>query len=169
MKRPLLLIALASLCLAACRTTVTDEDGNLVDDTTRLATRAEEAAAQGPWTARFYDPVLLVADDVFIEGPKGLLAHLAIRQDEGRVLFVQRTIPEGLLQQALVAEGLEGVEIRAQLDGVEIVALKRLRALERPGDVPVRLEANGEVLWRPLQGEEPERRAARIEIVGDDG
>ena len=62
------------------------------------------------------------------------------------------------LRQKLRRMPAEAVdEVRAQLDAWTIVAMKRMRVLQRPGDVPVTVQATGSALLRPVEGEELRR------------
>lgn len=117
-----------------------------------------------PWTDAFDEPAVLVARVVTIEGPIGLLEHSAITQGAETEYAVQ-TIPEGLLQEALVkADDPVAPGIRAQLDGLQIMALKRIRILQRPGDVDITVVAQGEAYWKQATG--AEQRGDRLSFVG---
>ena len=109
------------------------------------------------WTDRFEAPAILVADEIVIEGPPDLIQHIAVTQDPQVLVSTTRTVPEGLLQETRVREGVVGREVRAQLDAWTIVAMKRMRVLQRPGDVPVTVQATGSALLRPVEGEELRR------------
>jgi hypothetical protein len=121
-------------------------------------------SARPPWTSTFLRPAMLVAEDVTIEGPDDLTDHVAVLQDPENLVYEVRTTERGLEQTTRV-KPQRRAEIRAQLDALQIVALRRLRVLSRPGDVPVRLRANGEVWWRLEDGSD-EKRAPSLELVG---
>ena len=125
------------------------------------------------WPSAFTRPALLVADQIAIEGPKGLLDHVALGQDDTKLDYSVETVPEGFRQVLTRKPDVDFVEIRAGLDAWEITALDRILVIERPGevgDVPVRVVAAGAVWWRsldargPLDGGTEERRAERLEF-----
>jgi hypothetical protein len=128
-----------------------------------------EVPALRPWPRTFQRSALLVADRVVIEGPKGLLDHVALSQDPDVVDYVVETLPEGFRQVVSKRSDVGFVEIKAALDALEITALESVMVLERPGDVPVRVIAVGGVWWRstdpagPLSGP-AERRGERLEL-----
>lgn len=115
-----------------------------------------------PWTDAFLEVALLMADEVRIEGPPGLIAHFVGRVEEGVTRSV-KTLPEGLRQIYAVDEGAFG-EIRAQLDQLQIVALRRIVVLERPGPVDVVVEARGDVFHQDPRGEV--RRGPSLRLAG---
>ena len=128
-----------------------------------------EAGAPGdpvtaPWTEAFLARTLLVADTIHVSGPKGLLAHCAVTQDNVRVAYDVETVPEGLRQTAKVK--VPGAEVRAQLDAWQLVATKRLITLEQPGDVPVVVTATGNAWYRPVEGV-VEERGEELRYVGE--
>jgi hypothetical protein len=121
-----------------------------------------------PWTDAFLGRAVLVADQVRIEGPPGLLQHVATRPDPELHERSERATPDGFLQEVRVTRPIVGSEIQAWLDGLEIVALRRITVLERPGPCPVRVLAEGDVLWREIDGP-GERRGPRLELSGTIG
>jgi len=134
-----------------------------------------EALASGvevqlaPWPKCFQRAALLVADEITIEGPKGLLDHVALGQDDTLLDYTVETLPQGFRQSLTRKKEVGFVEIKAALDALEMTALKRIVVLERPGNVPVKIVANGQVWWRstdprgPLSGP-AERRGEVLEI-----
>ena len=123
-----------------------------------------------PWTEDFLDRKALLADFVTIEGPEGLITHAVARADNDVHLRSVRTTKEGLLQEYRVRTDAVAAQqttaIRGQLDGWQIMALRRLIILERPGTATVRVKAKGDVFWRdPATGEE--KRGDQMEWVGD--
>jgi len=127
---------------AACRTTETA-------DTTPDPTR--------PWTLAFMEGAVLVAEEIRIEGPPGLLDHVVLRQDPEVATYVTRTIPDGLLQEAAVKKELIGAsglgnEVRVQLDAWSVAALRKVTVLQRPGDVPLTVTARGKAVWISADG-----------------
>ena len=125
------------------------------------------------WPGDFARAAYLVADQVAIEGPKGLLDHVALGQDDSQLDYSVETLPEGFRQILTKKPGVDYVEIQAGLDAWEIIALDRILVLERPGaigEVPVRVVAAGGVWWRsldargPADGGSEERRGERLEF-----
>jgi hypothetical protein len=117
-----------------------------------------------PWTQAFRQACVLVADEIVIEGPFDLIDHVVLRQDEETTAYTTKTIPEGLWQE-LVARPQMGVEVRAQLDGWSLAALRRITVLQRPGEVPVTVRARGKVFWAAADGS-GERRAEELAFQG---
>lgn len=118
-----------------------------------------------PWTDRFYATGVLVASDVRIEGPDGLLEHVVARQDLQIVDVSTKATNDGLLQVLTVREEAAGEEVRAQLDNLAIVFLHSLTILERPGPVDVVVSASGDVYLNE-KGGDGEKRAPTLRIVG---
>lgn len=121
-----------------------------------------------PWTQEFEQRALLIADKVRIEGPVGLLDHLATRPNPEFHDRSERTTPDGFLQEIESRVTGKGSEILAWLDKLEIVALHELSVLEGPFLKDVVVEASGQVLWRPIdgEGEGAERRESPLRLVG---
>jgi len=111
---------------------------------------------------------VLIADEIRIEGPEGLLQHFASRQDPDLVTYTSRTTPEGLLQETVVRPGIGGVEIAGQLDGLELRALRRLLVLQHFEDVPVTVRGKGNAFWASGDGKE-QRREETILLRGAPG
>ena len=109
--------------------------------------------------------VVHVADDVRIEGPPGLRDHLAVVQDLEIHDYTEKTLPEGFLREARLKTDVGGFGIRAQLDNLTIAATKSLRILERPGEVPITIEARGDAVWTNAKTK-AERRGDFLTIVG---
>ena len=136
------------------------------EDATGGAAPEADADAPRPWTSAFLDEAVLVAREVRIEGPPGLIEHVAVRQEPPYTLVSVRTVPEGLLQEVVLADDAPATEIRAQLDNLAIAAERRLVVLERPGQVPVSVEAQGDVFHARRDGS-GERRGETLRLVGD--
>jgi len=151
-RRPLGPILLVLLALAACV------------ERKEAAPVAPESAAQG-WTTAFLKEAVLVADEIRIEGPQDLLAHVAIQQDPEAVEYTTRTVSEGLLQELRVIDPQTQAQVQAQLDGWRLAAWKRLTILQRPGEVPVTVQATGEAMWAAADGS-GERREATLTFQG---
>ncbi len=121
--------------------------------------------AGNTWTDAFLGEAVLVADEIWIEGPEDLLEHVAIRQDPEVLDYATTTTSEGLRQEIVRKEGESAAEIRAQIDAWSVVALQKLVVLQRPGAAPVRIVATGEAAWVPVSG--VEQRGPRLEFRGD--
>jgi hypothetical protein len=129
------------------------------------APRPTDGTVSAPWTSEFNKPAMLVADDIQVEGPRGLLEHIAVRVIPENHDQVQKTIPAGFLQQVTVKAGATDGEIKAQLDNLSIVATRRLSVLERPGNVDVVVQARGEAFWKDL-GTKQEKRSEAMRFQG---
>lgn len=157
MRAPLLLgIACCCLALTACGST-----GDTEADTRAGAPSTEPLVR--PWTPSFTRVGLLLADEISIEGPQGLLDHVATRPIEPHHRQNVETIPEGFRHEIVVADPTTAVEIRGHLDSLEVVALRRLVILERPGDVRVTVRANGNVYYKPEGGDEVRRQTLALQ------
>lgn len=117
-----------------------------------------------PWTDQFRAPAVLVATEIRIEGPVGLLEHVATRPDPLHHERVDKTVPQGFLQQITVLPGGE-VEIKGQLDHLTVVATQRLIVLERPGPHDVTVTARGDAYWKHQESGE-EKRGETLSLVG---
>lgn len=113
-----------------------------------------------PWTERFQQPGLIVADEVRIEGPDGLLDHIATRIDPESHVRNEKTTPQGFLTTIEQRPNAAPLEIKIFLDRTEIVALRKVVMLERPGPVDVVLSASGDVLWKDLRTQAESRKPA---------
>jgi len=121
------------------------------------------------WTEAFLRNSALLADRVHVEGPHGLLHHIAVVSDQESFEHSTETRAEGLVQITRVREDLTyPPQIRAQLDQMTIMALRELVVIERPGDVPVRVIARGDAYWQdPITGKE--QRGAELTFTGEVG
>ncbi|SRR5260221_14083625 len=118
------------------------------------ASAASPASAAAPWTDAFSVSTALLAAEVRIEGPPGLISHVASVSDPEELDRKEKTTPEGFLQVISVKPEARGARITAQLDRLAIVALERLTILERPGATTVVVTAKGDVYWEnPKTGE----------------
>jgi hypothetical protein len=125
----------------------------------------EPPPAPRPWTESFRSSALLIADEVRIEGPKGLLDHIATRIEPDFHTYVAETLPEGFQQTFEPRRADAGIDIRAYFDALEVVALKRLVLLERPGEVDVVVQAAGDAFWRE-SATGREQRGSLLRFVG---
>jgi len=133
-----------------------------------VAPRAEDDEplfTPAPWTERFSTPAVLVAERVRIEGPSGLMEHLAVLADDELFETTLRATAEGLVQTVRPRPEAQssGVTVRAHLDAWQLVAFRELESVERPGDVPIRIVAQGEVTWRDRDGQQRTGPALEIE------
>ncbi|MBL8857839.1 MAG: hypothetical protein JNL28_04955 [Planctomycetes bacterium] len=119
-----------------------------------------------PWTDRFLATGALVANDVRIEGPDGLLEHVVSTQDLQFHEVVIKATPDGLLQTITLRADAAGQDIRAQLDNLAISCWRSLTILERPGPVDVTVSAVGDVLFVEKGSDAGEQRGSNLRIVG---
>ncbi|MFT7486327.1 MAG: hypothetical protein ACI9F9_002182 [Candidatus Paceibacteria bacterium] len=134
---------LATLLLAACTSAPEHED--LVPQVENVAS---EPIMPRAWTTAFREPALLFADQVYIEGPRGLLDHFAARVEDGFHSYQAETLPEGFKQTFRVIDSGGDVELRGYLDAFELVVIQKLEVIEKPGKLDVLVRATGNVYWR---------------------
>jgi hypothetical protein len=121
------------------------------DDGPKAVDAAGEREQQGarPWTAKFQEQSILIANEVSIEGPPGLIDHVAIKQLPEQK-YSAKTTADGFLQEISVdADAANPIWI--QVDNLAINAVVRARVLERVTDGPVRIRAKGAVTWKNLE------------------
>lgn len=117
-----------------------------------------------PWTTAFEPRALLLADNVRVEGPVGLLEHFATGFEQQHHSRSVETRPEGFVQTVQIRHAA-APHIRGKLDGLDIVAQHSLVVIERPGAVDVKVIATGEAYWsNPGTGEE--QRGDALEFTG---
>jgi len=168
MRRSLLLALPLSLALACASTDGAANSQN--EAQTHMAPSSAEAPSTGQparraWTSRFQNESVLLADEIQIHGPKGLLEHVVSVQDPARVDYLVKTTPEGLRQVTSLRDGGQPAQIDAQIDAWRLVAFNRLVVVEQPGDVPVRVRGYGDAILRDSStGERTED--AQLEFVG---
>jgi hypothetical protein len=119
-----------------------------------------------PWTGRFAKESALVAMNVRIEGPRGLLEHVAIVDQPDLHERTVTTIPEGFLQTIKVRPDAPGAEIRAHLDNLTVLALRELVVLERPGLVDVLVIANGDAFYSETNAPGSDQRGDSLRFEG---
>jgi hypothetical protein len=121
------------------------------DSTTRESPSAVQASATEPegdplaplpWTTAFEKSSVLLANDVRVEGPQGLLDHIYCAASDKYVVN-QRTIPEGYEQTVEARPGAQE-RVRAALDGLRIEAIRRIVILERVEPCDVHVTALGD-------------------------
>jgi hypothetical protein len=159
---PIALLLLAAGCTSSSPTSHDESPGK--------AAAAEPEArpmpdAMLPWTDAFQQSAVLLANEVRVEGPQGLIAHIATVSNSEQLDRVEKATPDGFLQVVRPKEGIHGVEIKAQLDRLTIVALERLTVLERPGAKAVIVDAKGEVFWQDLESK-AEKRGEALRLEG---
>jgi hypothetical protein len=120
----------------------------------------------GPWTRAFLEPANLIADEILIEGPPGLRYHISVRQESASTAYTAKTTAKGFLQEVAARADAGYVELHATLDTWELVAFRRIRWLERPGDAPVVVRAVGSATFQAVEGGET-RRDELLEFRGD--
>jgi len=103
------------------------------------------------WTRAFQKEAVLVADEIYIEGPPDLIDHVVLVPDPDTNEYSTKTVTQGLLQE-LVAKTNSHVELSAQLDGWKLAAFRRITVLQRPGEVSVTVKASGEAYFAPADG-----------------
>ena len=151
-----LLLLLSTACGAPARDPETRETAEV----------RPEPPPPAPWTETFMAPATLVAEEVRIEGPPGLIEHVAVAQDPDNISYVSRAVPQGLLQEWTVKPSGSDEPIRGRLDALDIAVTRRLVVLERPAAVPLVVEARGEVWWR-RESDGREQRGPSLRLVGD--
>ena len=118
------------------------------------------------WTERFMGKAALVADHVEVRGPRGLLDHTVVQHDPQNFVHETSTLPTGFWQRTSIRLDRDIYDpIRAQLDAMQIMALREIVLLEQPGDVPVRVVATGDVYYHEIASG-TERRGERVELIG---
>src|SRR6185369_10347433 len=126
---PIALLLLAAGCTSSSPTSHDESPG-------KPAAADPEARpmpdAMLPWTDAFQKSAVLLANEIRIEGPQGLLAHLATVSNSDELDRTEKATPEGFLVTIQLKPEVHGVEIKGQLDRLTVVALQRLLVLERP-------------------------------------
>ena len=127
------------------------------------ATSAKSAASKAPWSLEFQSKSILIAREITIEGPVGLIDHVAYKQ-VAEQRYSTKTIPDGLLQEISVGDD-HSQPIFIQLDNLVINAIRSARVLERVVDGPVKITARGDAYWKNLETGE-QKRAESVELIG---
>ncbi len=134
--------------------------------TPATAPKPSDEAAAKPWPTTFQRECVLAAAKVEITGPKGLIEHLAIRQDSLNHAHTESATPEGLRIVESHKPESDQTPIRAQLDGLVIVADEMLIVIESPTAEKLLIEATGDAYFRYVDSGE-ERRARTLRLEGD--
>ncbi len=116
-----------------------------------------------PWTDAFAGHGMLLATNIRIEGPDGLLEHVVIRADDSLYERSVLTTSEGFLQ--ITRSRAPGTDlVRGQIDGWQIAAYDAVHVLERPGATQVVVTAEGDAVFQDTLG--GEERSGRLVFVG---
>ncbi|MEE2940111.1 MAG: hypothetical protein VX460_06995 [Planctomycetota bacterium] len=152
-------------------TTVQDEIALEVAQETATEAPATEPSAEdpltpAPWTGAFSETAVMLAGTIYVEGPQGLLEHVAARVDDAYFQRATETTDQGFLQ-TIVRPSESVPEIRVRLDRWTMAAVSRVVILERFDECPVTVVATGDAIWRDVDG--IISRSARLEFVGHIG
>ena len=162
-------IVLAGLALILASTSCTSDQPTSRDEPASAAENQAPARPlpEGllPWTDTFQKSAVLLASEVRIEGPTGLIAHIATVSNPEELDRIEKATPEGFLQVIQAKPDVHGVEIKAQLDRLTIVALQRLTVLENPNAASVVVDARGDVFWQELETKS-EKRVESLRLEG---
>ncbi|MFT7678471.1 MAG: hypothetical protein ACI8QC_002464 [Planctomycetota bacterium] len=137
--------------------------GEALDAATSRPPGPPEPPKPKPWTDIFQVKCLVLADQVSIEGPPGLLEHLLLRSDDALYERVVETTTKGL--SITITPRKPGDLVRCQLDSWHISAIRGLEVLERPGGAGVKLVARGQALWKDMDG--GEKRMNQLVFEGE--
>ncbi len=127
---------------------------------------ADDPLVPAPWTGAFSGTAVMLAETIYIEGPQGLLEHVAARVDDAYFQRATETTDQGFLQ-TIVRPSESVPEIRVRLDRWTMAAVSRVVILERFDECPVTVVATGDAIWRDVDG--AISRSARLEFVGHIG
>jgi hypothetical protein len=116
------------------------------------------------WTEAFNKKAILFADEIVLDGPRGIIAHAGMRVDDEIHVSTTKTTKDGLLQETHLAPGADG-EIHAFLDNWELIAFKRITILERVVPCDVKLRARGDVRFVDQVTNE-EQRGSELSFEG---
>lgn len=154
----------AALPLTACTSTepAAEQDALPVSPAGPLDAEPWEPPTPKPWTDEFHRRAALLANRIRIEGPTGLLEHVAPVVDSRVHGHTVQTTAQGLLQVTKVLAP-DSPPIGAQLDGWQIMALEELTILERLEECDVVILASGDAFWKdPATGEEKREDVLRF-------
>lgn len=161
--------SIAGVCflilVGSCAGPDSAKESSNTDLPSNLSSAHVAQAVRAPWTEEFREGGLLIADRVWIEGPVGLLQHVATRSVEEYHSYKAETLPEGFRQTYRVRHPEQGMEMRVFLDALKIVVLRELVLTEKPGPLDVHVRAQGDAYWQdPATG--AEQRNFEINFVG---
>ena len=169
-ERPVLALVLAlAVLLPACTGTKsgTRSDPAPSSGSEERPPRPEPESLR-PWTDAFQKSAVLLAADIRIEGPVGLISHIATLSNPDELERSEKATPEGFLQTIQVRSDAPGARIKAQLDRLAIVAEHRLSVLERPNAAEVTVVATGGVYWEDVATKQ-EKRVESLRLSGKIG
>ena len=134
-------------------------------DPAETSPNAVAAAVPGPalWTREFEASSTLIAREVILEGPPGLVDHVILRQSPDQN-YTAKATPDGFLQEITINND-SGEMIRIQIDNLSIAAERHVRVFERIVDGPVLVRATGDVYWKNLETGQEVRMEA-FELIG---
>lgn len=187
--RPLLLALPVALLAASCGSTsgtraqapvapeTTPSDAQYAGTAEEYAAGTEEftaadeapeadSLAPAPWTGAFSETAVMLAGTIYVEGPQGLLDHVAARVDDAYYERATETTEQGFLQ-TIVRPSEDVPEIRVRLDRWTMAAISRVVILERFDECSVTVVASGDAIWRDVDG--TLARSPRLEFVGHIG
>ncbi|MBK7643426.1 MAG: hypothetical protein IPJ19_10310 [Planctomycetes bacterium] len=95
-----------------------------------------------PWTDAFSGPAVLFADEIWVEGPEGMIDRTALRVDPELNDTSTRTTKDGLLQVVTVKPDVQA-EVHGFLDHWELVGFRKVSILERVVPCDVKVRASG--------------------------
>ena len=101
------------------------------------------------WTGAFAETAVLLASTLLIEGPAPLLEHVVASSDKELYERSVTTTSRGLVQ-VVTRRADSSREVRVQLDAWSLAAIDRIVIVETAAQGPVRVLAEGAVIWRDL-------------------
>ncbi|GEM_PF-1788091 len=118
-----------------------------------------------PWTSKFMQRSLLLADEISITGPVGLMDHCVMTLDDALFERTELPTPDGLQLILRPRPGTGGEDLlRAQIDAWNLAAYKEIRMDLRAGDTEVVVTARGSAVWQNTDGSE--QRASHLMFSG---
>jgi len=133
---------------------------------TGMAQQVPDFFEPKPWTGAFTETAVMLADTVRIEGPEGLLDHVAAASDDE---YYERTadLTSMGFRQTIRRLGPDTPEIRVRIDRWTVAATQRVVILENINACEVTVVASGEAIWRDVDGRVAQ--ADRLEFIGEIG
>jgi len=149
------------LCLlCACQQPSKQSPKDATDDTDAQFV----APAPKAWTDAFLKKSILFADEIYVEGPQGIIDKTAMRIEPEIMDSSTRTTRDGLLQDAHMKPGTGG-EVHAFLNNWELVGFQHIRILERVAPCDVKVRASGSVRFVDI-GTGQEKSGDSLEFEG---
>jgi hypothetical protein len=106
-----------------------------------------------------------MAEEISVRGPKGLLQHVVVAQDPENHEHSVRATNDGLLQVSVSRDPSGNFPVRAQIDALALVALRRVEVNESHAAGEITIEARGNVYWRKVSTGE-EKRVQSMSLRG---